>query len=310
MCRVLVKTRDLSHDEWLHYRKLGIGGSDAGAICGLNPYSSPMNVYHDKTTDEVSLTDNEAMRQGRELEDYVASRFMEATGLKVRRSNVMYMHEQYPFLLANVDRMVVGENIGLECKTASPYNSSKWADGEIPAHYLTQCYHYMAVTGADAWYIAVVILGQEFKYAKINRDEEIITNLIKIESDFWNKHVLSRVMPSPDGSEAAEKMINQYYNQAKLETTIDLNGFDGSLERRNEITKLIEKLETEKKKIEQEIKLYMQDAETAVNENFKISWKNIMSAKIDSSKLKEEMPDLYNRFCRTVKSRRFMIRAI
>jgi putative phage-type endonuclease len=79
-------------------RKTGIGGSDAGAICGLNPYSSPMKVYQDKTSSTISNEDNEAMRQGRDLEDYVARRFMEETGIKVRRSNYMYRNEEYPFM--------------------------------------------------------------------------------------------------------------------------------------------------------------------------------------------------------------------
>ena len=83
----LVSTLNLSHEEWLRYRKRGIGGSDAGAICGLNPYVTAMQVYHDKTSDTADDTDNEAMRQGRDLEEYVSQRFMEATGKKVRRAS-------------------------------------------------------------------------------------------------------------------------------------------------------------------------------------------------------------------------------
>ena len=70
----------MTHEEWLQARKSGIGGSDAGAICGLNPYTSPLAVYQDKVSETVEEKDNEAMRQGRDLEDYVARRFMEETG--------------------------------------------------------------------------------------------------------------------------------------------------------------------------------------------------------------------------------------
>ena len=80
----------VTQEQWLKLRKKGIGGSDAGAVCGLNPYSSAMKVFQDKTSSEVEVTDNESMRIGRDLEDYVARRFMEATGLKVRKSNYMY----------------------------------------------------------------------------------------------------------------------------------------------------------------------------------------------------------------------------
>ena len=105
-----ISTAGLSNEEWLKLRKQGIGGSDAGAVCGLNPYSSPMKVFRDKTTDEVEELDNEAIRIGHDLEQYVAERFMEATGLKVRRSNYMYRSQEHPYMIADVDRLVLGED--------------------------------------------------------------------------------------------------------------------------------------------------------------------------------------------------------
>jgi len=116
----LISTNGLSHEDWLKYRKQGIGGSDAGAICGLNPYVSPMSVFYEKTSSEVEDYDNESMRQGRDLEEYVARRFMEETGLKVRRSNAMYQSEEYPFMLANVDRLISGKIWGLNAKPPVP----------------------------------------------------------------------------------------------------------------------------------------------------------------------------------------------
>ena len=220
MCKIIAKTKDMAREEWLQLRKQGIGGSDAGAILGVNPYSSPMDVYINKINDDTYIEDedNESMRLGRDLEAYVAERFCEETGLKVRRSNNMYAHPDYPFMIADVDRLIVGKEnglIGLECKTASPYSADKWKDGQIPAHYLAQCYHYMAVLGAKAWYIAVVIYGKEFKYIKIERDEEIINNLIQIEKQFWEQNVIARCMPEPDGSEAANDFINEYFKESR-----------------------------------------------------------------------------------------------
>ena len=194
----LVSTLNLDKESWLRYRKNGIGGSDAGAVCGLNPYRTAIQVYYDKTSEEIEETDNEAMRQGRELEEYVARRFCEASGKTVRRANAMFYDEKNPFMLADVDRMIVGENAGLECKTASPYMAEQWKDGSIPVSYQIQCYHYMAVCRTDAWYIAVLIYGREFKYYRIERDDEVIENLIRIEKEFWNGNVIPRVMPDPD----------------------------------------------------------------------------------------------------------------
>lgn len=188
MYNIIAKTKNMERQEWLMLRKNGIGGSDAGAVCGLNPYISPIEVYALKTYYGVEeVPDNEAMREGRDLEDYVAKRFMEASGLKVRRANVMYSNSKYPFMIADVDRVITRRKngiTGLECKTASPYNASKWKNGRIPAHYIIQCYHYMAVLGAESWYIAVMVYGKEFKYMKLERDEEIIQSLIRIEENF------------------------------------------------------------------------------------------------------------------------------
>ncbi len=245
--------------EWLRLRKAGIGGSDAGAICGVNPYSSAMKVFHDKTSEEVEEQDNEAIRIGHDLEDYVAQRFMEATGLKVRKSNFMYRSKEHPFMIADVDRLVVGEDAGLECKTASAYNADKWADGNIPLHYVMQCYHYMAVTGKRTWYIAAVILGREFTYCKLEWDDELISRLIGIEEDFWNNHVVPGTIPPPDGSEACDEVIEQYFHTAKKASAIKLVGFDEKLNRREEILGFIAELQAEQKQIEQEVKLFMGD---------------------------------------------------
>ena len=82
MCKILARTKDITKEEWLKLRKHGIGGSDAGAVCGLNPYVSAMDVYADKTSEKISVYENEAMKQGRDLEQYVADRFSEAAELK------------------------------------------------------------------------------------------------------------------------------------------------------------------------------------------------------------------------------------
>ena len=171
-------TGNLSREEWLRLRKTGIGGSDAGAVLGLNPYSNAMKVFYDKTSEEIEETDNESARQGRDLENYVAERFVEAIGLKVRRSNYMFRNREHTFMIADVDRLIVGEDAGLECKTCSAYGADKWKDGEVPLHYMIQCYHYMAVTGKRAWYIAVAVLGKEFICRKIEWNDEIIEGLI------------------------------------------------------------------------------------------------------------------------------------
>ncbi len=294
---------------WLRLRKTGIGGSDAGAVCGVNPYSSAMKVFQDKTSEDVEEQDSEAVRVGHDLEDYVARRFTEATGLKARKSNFMYRSVEYPFMLADVDRFVVGEDAGLECKTASAYSADKWADGNIPLHYMMQCFHYMAVTGKRAWYIAAVILGREFTYRKLEWDDGIIQNLIRIEKDFWNNYVLAGQIPPPDGSRACDEVIETYFHTAKKAVAIELTGFDEKLERRRDIIKQLAELETEKKQIEQEVKLAMGEHELARSGSYRVSWGNVDSTRLDTKRIREEKPEIYADYATVSHSRRFEVKA-
>lgn len=299
----------VSSQEWLQLRKSGIGGSDAGAICGVNPYSSAMQVFRDKTGTEVKELDNEAIRIGHDLEDYVARRFMEATGLKVRKSNFMYRSTEHPFMIADVDRLVVGEDAGLECKTASAYSADKWADGNIPLHYIMQCYHYMAVTGKRTWYIAAVILGREFTYRKLEWDDVLVSRLTEIETDFWVNHVAKGIMPPPDGSKACDDVLQQYFPTAGKRSAVKLAGFDEKLDRREEILGFIKELQEEQKQIEQEVKLFMRDNECASSERYRVIWSNISTVKLDTARIKEERPEVYADYAKPSSYRRFEVKA-
>ncbi|MCM1221622.1 MAG: YqaJ viral recombinase family protein [Lachnospiraceae bacterium] len=299
----------IDKEGWLRLRKSGIGGSDAGAVCGVNPYSSAMKVFKDKISGAVEEQESEAARIGHDLEDYVAQRFTEATGLKARKSNFMYRSVEHPFMIADVDRLVVGEDAGLECKTASAYHADKWADGNIPLHYIMQCYHYMAVTGKRAWYIAAVILGREFTCRRLEWDDELISRLIGIEADFWNNHVAPGVMPPPDGSKACDEVIGQYFHTARKGSAVELVGFDEKLKRREEILGYISELQEEQKQIEQEVKMFMQDNEYADSSLFRVSWKNIDSTKLDTKRIKAEKPEIYSDYGKVSHSRRFEVKA-
>ena len=305
----IVSTLNLSREEWLKYRKKGICGTDAGAITGFNPYVSAFSVYKDKTSDEISEFDNEAMRQGRDMEDYVARRFMEETGKQVRRANAIYENEKHPIMLADFDRLIVGEKAGLECKTVSPYSADKWSDGKIPMHYQMQVQHYLAVSGYDCWYIAALIFGRDFIIRKIERDEELINNLIVIEENWWKKHIVENTIPEPDGSTAYTKLLNEYYHSDR-DKTVKLYGMDKTLERRGEIDSLINKLNIEKEAIDQRIKINLEDASYGETEKYKTSWIDTVQNRIDSKKLKAENPDIYNGYLNEVHSKRFTVKKI
>lgn len=270
----------MTHNEWLEERRKGIGGSDAAAIVGLNKYKSAFDVYADKLKLIPPKDDNEAMRQGRDLEEYVAQRFCEYTGKKVRRKNSMIHNEKYPFAFANVDRLVIGENAGLECKTANSLSIKRYKNGEFPEEYYCQCMHYMAVTGYEKWYLAVLIFGTEFKIFEIIRDEDDIEALMQAEHDFWHNNVLVQKPPVPTGTDSDNNVINALYPQSD-DTTIQLVGFNEKLKRHCELKEYIDKLDKEKKQIEQEIKLYMGESVRAENDAYVIKWSDRQRNNID-----------------------------
>ncbi len=146
------------------------------------------------------------------------------------------------------------------------------------------------------WYIAVVILGSGFKYAWIEWDDAVIRNLTAIESDFWNHRVLTGNMPSPDGSKACDDVLEQYFHTSRKGSEIRLTGFDGQLERREELDALIRKLELEKNQIDQQIKLFMKDSQLAVNDRYKVSWASVVSSRIDAKRLKADKPEIYREY--------------
>lgn len=305
----LVNVTTLTHKEWLEWRKKGIGGSDAGAICGMNKYRSPIAVYLDKTADEVvEKPMNEAMRLGHDFEDYVKTRWMEETGKKAVRENYMLQHDDYPWMLADIDRRVVGENAGLECKTCSPYAAGKWENDGIPQEYVIQCLHYMAVTGADRWYLACLIYQQGMQYRVIERDEDAINALIQVEKDFWLNKVMKHQMPAPDGSAAADDALTAAYSKSNPDIeAVDIT--DITLDRYDEINALIDDLSAEKKLIEQSIKTEMKNSEKAFLGDRAISWKSYQGREsIDTKKFKKDHPDLFEEYKKVGKPyRRFTI---
>jgi putative phage-type endonuclease len=306
----LASTIGLEKAEWLRCRKNGITGTDAGAICGMNPYISSFQVYQDKISEDIEEYDNEAMRQGRDMEEYVASRFEEETGLKVRRANAIYQNERFPFMLADFDRLITGQKAGLECKTVSPYSADKWSDEDIPVHYQMQCQHYMAVSGYECWYIAALIFSRDFIIRRIDRDEELIQNLITVEERFWNENVLKHVMPDPDGTKNCSEQIAKLYYRSDKDKTVQLLGYDNALKRRDELVALIDKLEQEKAYIDQKIQMELQDSGYGTVGDYRVSWLNTVSKRLDTKLFKAENPEMYDKYAKESSCRRFLVKRI
>lgn len=306
--KIIADTKDMPKTEWLKHRQAGIGGSDASCIAGLNPWKSAIQLYMDKKEENPQEQKSLRMELGNRLEGLVAELFTEATGLKVRNVNGILKNDKYPFALANIDRAIVGEKAFLECKTTNSYALKEWEEG-VPAHYEIQCLHYMDITGATHCYIAALIGNSDFIWHKIERDQETIDYLMQIEKDFWENNIEKDVVPMPDGSDAYSEYLKKKYDKSNgqvIELHLLENGVD-KLNRYDEIVTDIKALESEKKLIEQEIQLYMEEFEVAKIGDRKVTWKSSSRNTIDSKKLKAEMPDIAQQYMKTSTSRTFRV---
>lgn len=304
----IAKINEMTREQWLSLRQIGIGGSDAGAILGVNKWKSPFQVYMDKI-EPYYEDQSEAAYWGTELEDMVAKEFEKRTGKKVRRNNRVLQSVENPFMIANLDREVVGENAILECKTANAYLAKEWEGDEIPASYIVQVQHYMAVRGSDKAYIAVLIGGQRFIWKEIPRDEDFINFLVKEERKFWNEHILTLVPPTLDGSSAAEKYLKERYKESDPELTVDLKAkYNNEIEEFLSIKEQIKRMEEVATAIENNIKNELGSAEIGYTPRYEVSWKSVTSNRFDSKLLKKDHPEIAEKYTKKSVSRRFTIK--
>ncbi|MGL4569578.1 MAG: YqaJ viral recombinase family protein [Clostridium sp.] len=299
----------MSKLEWLQERQKGIGGSDVGAILGLSKWKSPFEVYIEKTEPIIEVDEqSESAYWGDQFEEVVAKEFEKRTGKKVRRDRRHFVHTEHPFMVANIDRRVIGENSILECKTANQFLAKEWEDEEIPASYLVQVQHYLAVTGADKGYIAVLIGGQKFIWKEVERDEELIDIIIQSEKDFW-KLVQDKTPPALDGSSAAEKWVNERYKEVDKDLAVQ---FDSTWKEKLDTLqklKVDEKvIKTDIKEIENQLKKRLGHSEFGLAPGYRIDWKEVSTNRVDSKKLKAEFKDVYDKCLKETKSRRLTIK--
>ena len=201
----------------LEERRTGVGGSDAATVLGLNPFTTAYELYLDKLGEAPPEDENflkEARYWGSVLEQPVCYRYAEETGFKVQRANQLIRSKEHPFMIANIDRKVVGEDrkIGFEAKTAArPDGWGESGSNEIPPYIMLQCQHYLAVTGYDVWDLAVLIGNRDYRSFRIVPIEEIISQLVEAEEEFWDR-VQAKVAPEPDWQSAATtRLIKNLY---------------------------------------------------------------------------------------------------
>ena len=296
----------MTREEWLDFRRAYIGGSDAAAVLGLNKYKSALAVWSEKKGLLTEQSENEATRQGRDLEAYVAARFEEETGKKVRNDAGIYIDEKRPWMGADIDRMLVGESAILECKTTQNRAGYNFDRGELPPTWYVQVMHYMAVTGKERAYVAILETGKAFHIIPVERNEDEIAALRQAEERFWKDYVEADVPPDPDGSESAGEAVRGINAEIseEAETVMlydledDFDALDELTQQKEEITKAIEQ-------IKQKICMEMGDAVEGMTMHWRATWKPSVRTTVDTKRLRKERPDIFAAYSTTSTSRTF-----
>jgi putative phage-type endonuclease len=311
MAVISASTENMDYVEWLDMRRKGIGGSDASVICGINRFRSPVELWMDKTGQLPYDEAGEAAYWGTRLESLVRSEFTKRTDIEVSEENRMLQSEEHPFMLANLDGICEHPIYGpcvFEAKTASAYKSDDWED-KIPDEYMLQIQHYMSVTGFKGCYIAVLIGGNRFKWKFIERDEELIEMLIRLETEFWEL-VQTNTPPSLDGSDASVKFLSKRFPDSVPLSKIELpdnavkliKQYDDACEQLEEVTE-------RKQEAENLLKEMIGENESGIAGNRIVTWKTITQERLDSKTLKSEHPTLYRKYANKTSYRRFTVKA-
>lgn len=317
--RRLVDTRALDRNAWLNIRQGGIGSSDAAAAIGLHPYKSQLELWLEKTGRQSGLAEPDRDAQltsplhwGQVLEPIVADHYAKHTGYRVQRVNAILQHTEYPWMMANLDREVVGhaEVEVLECKTAGVHGARLWKHG-VPEYVQVQVMHQLAVTGQQVADVAVLLGGHELQIHRIERDEAMIEQLIELERRFWDC-VQRDIPPQANGTESDDRALRQLFPQDDGEI-LDFTE-DGDLcQAFADLQQIRQQLDTAKKqeaKLKHRLQQAMGTATQATFPGGSLSWKQSKpSTRLDAKKLQQEHPGICADYLKTVPgSRRFIVR--
>ncbi len=203
-----MKSEDEQRAEFLKRRKKGIGGSDVGAILGVDRYRDALDVYVDKTQERRDI-DNPAMERGRMMEGVVSQKYIQASGRRLKPGKFR-RHRKYPFLIGNPDRIIVAEGKPphdsmengtgvLELKTANQYVFKQMKAEGLPQSYLLQLQHYMGICGVEWGAFGVLCPDPwEFVTFELAFDEKLFEQVADVLERFWADHVQRGIPPIPE----------------------------------------------------------------------------------------------------------------
>lgn len=300
----------MEREEFLSRRKNYICGSDISAICGINPYKSPLSVYLDKLNlvkDDDSIS--EPARFGTLLEDVVAQEYARRTGNTVSVDTTLFVHPEYSFAAANIDRWVGDKEFILECKTTG-YSGKKLlgAEGtdEVVDYWLTQVAWYAGVCDVPKVDIAVLIAGQEFRTYTYHRNREFEAKLFRIAKNFWENHILKQTPPE----EMHPSDIPVLFPQDSGEKVLASDEICEKIQCLKELKAKQKELSTTVEKVQMEVQKYMGENAVLTTNRGEIlaTWRNTKPRRsFDAKALQSENADLYENYIKEVKTPRMFL---
>lgn len=311
-----------NEEDWLELRTKGIGGSDIGAIMGLNKYSSPLKIYKQKIEGyKEDMSDNAYVKKGKDLEDLILQNYvipeMAKSGYTVIKPSFMIINNNYSYLRANVDGIAFkygtpsSENIIIEIKWVSEYAEVNWNGPEyngVPASYYAQVQLYMLVTGARlAKVCALFDKDWTMHYYDIPRDEMFILQLKHIAEKFYNYNMYTRIPPMMntelDKEDVVKAIKKEVYSPVSPST--DLTTF---IEKYLEISKQIKELEKDQSECKDMIFDLYRKGFYADNSKHSVRCITTSAHRFNATRFKLEHPDLYEEYCEDSESSRFTIK--
>jgi putative phage-type endonuclease len=289
-------------------RPWGIGGSDIGAIVGLSPYRSAVDVWAEKVRG-ASSTDSAAihLRFGQHLEPFVAQEYERVTGHQTHELPKTLRHKTYAHLFAHVDRLVsvkgapvldkrgsVCTTTLLECKTASAFSSDQWGQAwtdEVPAAYLAQCLWYTTITGCEEANLAVLLGNSDFRIYRVCHDEELGQSLIDAALSFWDRHVLTGVPPEASTRSEVVRLYPKEVSGSAVEACAQTLS---QLKKLSRIQRLTKSLEARADLIKDQLAVSMGGAERLCAQGKTLAtWRSCApTQRVDVTRLRRDRPDI------------------
>ena len=281
-----------------------IGSSDISTILNLNPFSTVLELWAEKTGQipPRDLSDNEAVEWGTRLERVVSKKFSEKHEVKLIAYKKRFHHPKYDFLSCELDNLIAGTDEIVEIKTTNAWKFKAWED-DIPPYITCQVMWALGITGRKIGHIAVLVGGQKYLEKRVEFDAQIFNAMVKKAVIFWNEFILTKKMPATITSKDGDTLF-QLYSGEDIQLPVELT------DREEAIIESIDSLTADKYAIEAEIeqqknelKTKLGDSVTGFTNNHRVSWKRQETKRVDSKKLKSEYPDIYENCINIIPSR-------